>query len=123
MTDYADQLGFGGVSTVAAHSVAAKAHYIMETYPEARENDNLMVWLYWLEFSRLGDLLRQLALCDTAQEIDTKMRAWLLQAPSVETIRRRRCEWNEKGQLLPPTEVVADRRKKSKLGASRFHRG
>jgi hypothetical protein len=123
MTVYDYQLGFAGDTRVAVRSVADKVRYVLDTYPETRQDDNLLVWMYWQEFCDLRPLLALVAKYTDAKDIDTAFQLWLTKATSAETITRRRREWNEDGEALPPAAVVEERERKSRLGASRFHRG
>lgn len=74
-----------------------KVAYILENYPESRNNDTLLIKLYWEIF-------------DQVKTINDVMRA-----SSPETIRRCRQRLNEEGLYLPTDPKVAQRRRRNSV--------
>jgi hypothetical protein len=73
--------------------------YILAHYPEARNNDKLLMLLYW----ELADKIN----------IPKEFRqAFLYRATPPETIRRMRQKIQEQGDYLPRQEVLEARRRK-----------
>jgi hypothetical protein len=73
--------------------------YILAHYPEARNNDKLLMLLYW----------------ELADKIPIPVefrRAFLYRATHPETIRRMRQKIQEQGDYLPRQEVLEARRRK-----------
>jgi len=73
--------------------------YILAHYPEARNNDKLLMLLYW-------------ELVDKIQIPKEFRQAFLYKATHPETIRRMRQKIQEQGDYLPRQEVLEKRRKR-----------
>jgi len=73
--------------------------YILAHYPDARNNDKLLMLLFW-------------EICDQIPIPKEFRIAFLHKATPPETIRRMRQKIQEKGDYLPSPEVLEARRKK-----------
>ena len=85
-----------------ARKVRENVSRLLEQYPQTRENDAYLIWLYWKYFDNQ-------ALPFLPFEQFYKMTA-------AETITRRRRELNEKGELLPSSPVLEHRERMSRRG-------
>lgn len=74
-------------------SVKKKVQFILQEYPETRNNDNLLCSIYWREIDHVYDLDR------------------LKYATSAEAIRRSRQLINSEGKLLATDPEVLRRRR------------
>jgi hypothetical protein len=76
--------------------------YILAHYPEARNNDKLLMLLFWEIFDKIN--------------IPKEFRqAFLHKATPPETIRRMRQKIQEQGDYLPRQEVLEARRRKQQF--------
>ena len=93
-----------------------KVAYILEHHPDARDDDALLLYYYWLEFDNLADSLEPDAL--------RRFKTWFAgSATNPETIRRRRQEIQqlrgEYGHLLPSEQVANYRKARDSAGPPR----
>jgi len=96
MTETPEQL-----KTILSNTETA-IRYILAHYPEARNNDKLLMLLYW----ELADKIN----------IPKEFRqAFLYRATHPETIRRMRQKIQEQGDYLPRQEILELRQKRRKL--------
>ncbi|WP_067923613.1 hypothetical protein [Alicyclobacillus shizuokensis] len=71
---------------------SARVGYILQTFPDARNNDNLLCKLYWELFDGATDLND------------------IIYATKAEVIRRARQLWNAKGMYMPTDQRIINRR-------------
>jgi len=101
---------------------AQRVAVILEQHPEARNDDGLLIYLYWMEFDGLGAVLRD-------EETRARFLAFLRDdtKTSAETIRRRRQEHQLNstpgaGSLLPTPDQAEYRRRRAHAGPPRRRR-
>jgi hypothetical protein len=118
---YAAQLDlFGGTAPPADLSYQERVALVLERHPEARDNDGLLLYYYWLTFDGLDAVLPDEATRD-------RFRIFLEKhATSPETIRRRRQEIQKNrtgaGSLRPSPGEAKRRRALDGAGAPRRKR-
>lgn len=83
-----------------------RAEYILQTYPEARNDYRLAIFWWWMEFDSLGDILGDRA---------DAFREWFVsQGTSPQTVRNRTQEvqnWRRELEASPEVEAVRQRQR------------
>lgn len=106
---------FGGLSAPAGLSLQDKVAYVLEHYPEARDDDRLLTLWYWRTWDNLAAVVSE-------DQFD-RLLTWCRNAAHPETIRRRRQEIQklrtEVGHLLPSDSVAAFRKAQDGAGPPR----
>lgn len=121
---YDQQLSMFGEAIPALRSVADRALYVMEVYPETRDHDNMLLLQYWTTWNHMDEALGRVIRCQTVDEAKEVLRKWLSKIIQAETITRRRREWqNDKGKVQASKAVQEDRKRKSGQGAGPFYKG
>lgn len=101
------QMGlFGGTEPPQGLTPHEKVAFILETNPEARDDDRELMLAYWQQFDALALVL--------GAEAMGKFAAWFRKSTHPETIRRRRAEIQKLsggGGSMLPSPGEADRRR------------
>jgi hypothetical protein len=109
---------FGGIAPPAGLTRDQKCAYIMEHWPETRNDDRLLMIRFWQVFDSLEEILGATGF--------RRFQAWFAKATHPETIRRGRAEIQKLGKgggsLLPEEHEAARRRALDGAGPPRGRR-
>ena len=126
MTEYAKQLGFNGETAIVGNLQSLVA-YVFEKYPDARSDNKLLTFFFWLEHCGLAEGLTDVVVCPVCQTPNTwtfieKFKTWFIaKARMPETITRRQRELQgDIGVLKPSKTVQRERKLKSRQGPVKF---
>ena len=103
---------FGNPTPAVSSDVVSRMTYILEQYPEAREDYKAAIFLYWREFEGLGDVLGEKA---------DDFRIWLMDRATPPKTLQNRCQdcQNRRPDLDASKETEKWRRRQAKAGPVR----